>query len=100
MRGLVPAVAVVGVLLIGGLPALAITLAAQDSTTPLAAASTSSRQDAHSGDDAPRHGPPPWAHHHVKVTKGSPGKHGHEHAYGHAHAPGWLRHHASRAPRR
>jgi len=84
MRGLVPAVAAVGVLLIGGLPALAITLASQDAArAPVAAASPSPSPSSNSGPDE-QHQP------------GRPGHrrgHPHGHAYGHAHAPGWLKHH-------
>lgn len=55
MRGLVATTAVLGVLAIGGLPALALTLAAEE-TGPGREPATTLVQDSESP------GPPPWAH--------------------------------------
>lgn len=57
MKGLVATTAVLGVLAIGGLPALALTLAAEE-TGPDAEPTTTLVEDA---DDTGRPGPPPWA---------------------------------------
>ena len=57
MRGLVATTAVLGVLAIGGLPALALTLAAEE-TGPDAEPTTTLVEDP---DDTGRPGPPPWA---------------------------------------
>jgi hypothetical protein len=78
MRGLLAATAAVGVLAIGGLPALALTLAGEETGPEHRRAAVSQR--------AP--GPPPWAHekargwmrHHDRVP------------------PGWARNHAGRTP--
>lgn len=57
MKGLVATTAVLGVLAIGGLPALALTLASEE-TGPDTEPTTTLVEDA---DDTGRPGPPPWA---------------------------------------
>ena len=94
MRGLLAATAVLGVVAIGGLPVLALTLADAE-TGP----------DAQVGAAARRPGPPPWAHGHGKPDqddkagedrdgKGPPGWARH----GHLVPPGWAKNHAGRSP--
>ena len=85
MRGLVAATAVLGVIAIGGLPALALTLS--DAETGTAAQTTADR----------RPGPPPWAHGHKagkadkadKDDKDEKAREDDDRAGG---PPGWARH--------
>ena len=77
MRGLVATTAVLGVLAIGGLPALALTLAAEE-TRPDAEPTTTLVQDP---DDTGRPGRPPWAQGEDREPP-----------------PGWTRNHGGATP--
>jgi hypothetical protein len=101
MRGVFTATAVLGVLAIGGLPALALTLAA-DETAPDEVATT----------DAGRPGPPPWAQGRARghdddkagskadkdVKKAEREAEKGERGRGTEVPPGWGRHHQGRSP--
>ncbi len=82
MRGILAATAVVGVLAIGGLPALALTLADQETESDRSTAASQRPP-----------GPPPWAHGnargHEKPGQDDRDKGRQEDKSG---APGWMRH--------
>ena len=103
MKGLVATTAVLGVLAIGGLPALALTLAVEE-TGPDAEPTTTLVEDT---DDTNRPGPPPWAQGRgpdeerggdeddsEAEDEGTPGwARGDD-----APPPGWIRNHAGATP--
>ena len=77
MRGLVASTAVLGVLAIGGVPALAMTLTSDEAEPRQEPATTLAEDD----DDAARSGPPAWAQNPDRQPP-----------------PGWARNHAGAKP--